>query len=94
MSLNFDPRFTQVRERILEIEKEFPDFFIGLWCPEDFVAALGNAELDAPLNDEELHEFSCAMVEQLHDNHDATIGVNWQVLEWTAIDITREKESK
>jgi len=34
------------------------------------------------------------MVEQLHDNHDATIGVNWQVLEWTAIDITREKESK
>ena len=30
MSLNFDPRFTQVRERILEIEKEFPDFFIGL----------------------------------------------------------------
>jgi hypothetical protein len=85
-----DERFVQVQARIASLQKEYPEMYIGLWCPEDFEQAIDQVNLPIPTGDE-LYDVSCAMVESLHDHHDADAGVNWHIIRWTAEDVLKQR---
>ena len=55
------------------------DSFTIKWCIEDIKVSLKdrNKELNPPLTDEDCRE----ILNNMKSNHDATIGINWEVID-------------
>jgi hypothetical protein len=64
--------------------EQLPDEISISWCVEDVKSIA-----------EDLTDDECRKVLQLaKDNHDATIGINWEVLEMWAEEVKSERESR
>ena len=71
-------------EELKDFKEKYPDFYIGAWTREDILSALSDDEIE---NEE---DFCCTVVQRLYNDFDATVGVNWNVIEWTVDKVFQE----
>ena len=59
-----------------KLKKKYPEYLVSVWCPQDYETYNDN-----------LSRGDCVDISQyLFDNHDASVGINWDAVE-TAMDV-------
>ena len=73
---------------VAEIENEFGQMCHSSWAVEDIHCCIRNKDMDVEVSDEEAAE----ILGWIEMKHDASIGINWDVIEYYIEEFVKERD--